>query len=48
MRPWKQSQKVFVPIAAGGGVRSVDQARSFFRFGADKEEIEKLIASNGI
>ena len=35
----------FVPIAAGGGVRSVDQARSLLRSGADKVVVNTPIFS---
>lgn len=32
----RTTQEVFVPVAAGGGIRSVDDARRLLNFGADK------------
>jgi cyclase len=36
----------FVPIAAGGGVRSVDDARALLRSGADKVVINSILDSD--
>jgi len=34
---------VFVPVAAGGGVRTIDDATSLFKFGADKILVNRAI-----
>lgn len=39
----KIAEECFVPIAAGGGVRSVEQARSLLHTGADKIVINTLL-----
>lgn len=38
----------FVPIAAGGGIRSVDDARALLRSGADKVVINTILESNHV
>jgi cyclase len=40
----KLNEKCFVPIAAGGGIRTVEQARSLLRSGADKIVLNTLLA----
>lgn len=40
------SEGCFVPIAAGGGVRSIDQARSLLRSGADKVVVNSALYEN--
>jgi imidazole glycerol-phosphate synthase subunit HisF len=35
----KVSEEVFIPITAGGGVKSLDEAKAIFRAGADKVTI---------
>jgi len=37
------TEECFVPIAAGGGIRSVDQARKLLRSGADKVVVNTLL-----
>lgn len=39
------TEECFVPIAAGGGIRSLEQARKLLRSGADKVVINSLVAS---
>ena len=36
----RTAQKVFIPLAVGGGVRSVEDARRLLRAGADKVSVE--------
>ena len=40
------AEKVFIPIAAGGGIRSVKDAESLFKNGADKLVINTAFKSN--
>lgn len=42
------SKGCFVPITAGGGIRSVEQVRSLLRSGADKIVVNSLIVINPI
>jgi imidazole glycerol-phosphate synthase subunit HisF len=40
------SEECFIPIAAGGGIRTLEQARRLLRSGADKVVINTLLAEN--
>ena len=40
------SEGCFVPIAAGGGIRTLDQARSLLRSGADKVVVNTPLFEN--
>lgn len=40
------SKKCFMPIAAGGGIRNVEQAKRLFRAGADKVVLNSALFSN--
>ncbi len=42
----KTSRKVFVPITVGGGIRSVEDARTVFEAGADKVSINSAALKN--
>jgi len=42
----KLNDDCFVPIAAGGGIRSVDHARMLLRSGADKVVINSILQTN--
>ena len=37
------TQDLFIPIAAGGGIREIDQAKQLFRSGADKIVLNSLL-----
>ena len=40
------TEECFVPIAAGGGIRTLDQARKLLHSGADKVVLNTLVAEN--
>ena len=40
------NEECFIPIAAGGGIRTLEQARRLLRSGADKVVINTLLAEN--
>jgi len=40
------TEECFVPIAAGGGIRDLEQARNLLKSGADKVVINTLLAEN--
>ncbi len=40
------NDECFVPIAAGGGIRSIEQARRFFKSGADKVVVNSVLATD--
>ena len=40
------TEECFVPIAAGGGIRTLEQARKLLRSGADKIVVNSLVASS--
>ena len=40
------TEECFIPIAAGGGIRTLEQARSLLNFGADKIVVNTLLAQD--
>jgi len=40
------TENCFIPIAAGGGIRTVDQAKTLLRSGADKVVVNSIVFSN--
>ena len=42
----KISKEIFIPITVGGGIKNVEQARNFLKFGADKVAVCSEIFEN--